>query len=151
MITIDYQKFIMRKDLKNNPDKIYVFGDNDHRSGYGGQAKEMRGESNAIGIRVKKSPSMSSNAFYTDDEYSNNIKKISDDLITLYNASHYKIIVFPSNGIGTGYAMLSKTAPRTFLFLNTKLYEMFGIHNGSNSIIKLRQQMKSTCKCKRRK
>lgn len=43
-------KYIKRQDLKSNPNTQYLFGDNLKRSGFGGQAKEMRGEPNAIGI-----------------------------------------------------------------------------------------------------
>jgi hypothetical protein len=50
---IIYQKFIRRQDLRNNRDKFYVFGDNMQRIGYGGQARDMRGEPNAIGAVTK--------------------------------------------------------------------------------------------------
>ena len=124
-----YQNYITRKNIKNS-NNIFVFGDNDQRSGFGGQAKEMRGEPNAVGIRVKKYPSMNSNAFYTDSEYLENIKKIDEDLTTLEKSSYNKTIVFPSNGIGTGMAKLNITAPETFRYLTTMLKEKFGIING---------------------
>ena len=50
------QKWIARADLKQNQDRIYLFGDNVERVGHGGQAKEMRGEPNAIGIATKLKP-----------------------------------------------------------------------------------------------
>ena len=53
---IIYQKFIYRSDLKANPSVLYLFGDNLQRVGLGGQAKEMRGEPNAVGIATKKAP-----------------------------------------------------------------------------------------------
>ncbi len=71
---IIFQKFIYREDLKTNQGVMYLFGDNDMRVGKGGQAKEMRGEPNAIGIRVKKAPK-TTNAYYTDEEYQSNIEK----------------------------------------------------------------------------
>lgn len=48
------QDQIMRRDLLDNQDKLYVFGDNMVRRGFGGQAREMRGEPNAVGIRCSK-------------------------------------------------------------------------------------------------
>lgn len=48
-----HQKFIFREDLQANPDVYYLFGDNVERRGLGGQAKEMRGEPNAIGVATK--------------------------------------------------------------------------------------------------
>jgi hypothetical protein len=66
-------KRIYREDLRNNPDFMFLFGDNLQRTGLGGQAKEMRGEFNAIGIATKKSPSLSDDAFFTDEEYVTNV------------------------------------------------------------------------------
>ena len=50
MENIIFQDFITRKDVRENRFKIYVFGDNLQKIGYGGQAKAMRGEYNTIGI-----------------------------------------------------------------------------------------------------
>ena len=124
-----YKQYIKRSDLQNNRESIFVFGDNDQRSGFGGQAKEMRGEPNAVGIRVKKYPSMNSEAFYKDFEYKNNIIKINEDISNLEKLAYNKTIVFPSNGIGTGMAKLHITAPETFRYLTTMLKEKFGIIN----------------------
>ena len=46
MIIMQYR--IYRSDLELNPDILYCFGDNDHREGLGGQAKECRGEKNSF-------------------------------------------------------------------------------------------------------
>jgi hypothetical protein len=43
-----------------------VFGDNGRRIGFGGQAKEMRGEPNAIGVATNWEPSNRPNAFFSD-------------------------------------------------------------------------------------
>jgi hypothetical protein len=45
---------------------FYVFGDNGRRIGFGGQAKEMRGQPNAIGVATKWEPSNRPNAFFSD-------------------------------------------------------------------------------------
>ena len=55
--TITFQERITRADLRANPDTLYVFGDNMRRRGMGGQAAEMRGEPNAVGIPTKWRPS----------------------------------------------------------------------------------------------
>ena len=129
MIEIEYRNYISRKDLQNSRNTIFIFGDNDQRSGFGGQAKEMRGEPNAIGIRVKKSPSMSESAFYTDNEYHENVRKILEDLTELQTKSINKKIIFPTNGIGTGLAKLNIRAPKTFEFLTSALKLSFNIIN----------------------
>jgi hypothetical protein len=129
MYNIVYKKFITRSDVKRNNNDIFIFGDNDQRSGFGGQAKEMRGEPNAIGIRVKKLPSMNEGSFYTDNEYEENIRKINEDLNHLEKLLHAQTIVFPANGIGTGMAKLNITAPETFNYLTKSLKQRFNIFN----------------------
>lgn len=131
MHNVKYMKYITKHDVKHMPNAIFVFGDNDARSGLGGQAREMRGEPNAIGVRVKKSPSMAPTSFYRDEEYYTNINKIAEDLLRLHQMSQGKTIIFPEDGIGTGMAMLDQTAPMTFNYLSERLNSVFGIKNGS--------------------
>jgi DNA polymerase elongation subunit (family B) len=130
------QKFITRADIQANPDKIYVFGDNDTREGMGGQAKEMRGEPNSFGIRTKKAPLYDPEVYYTDAEYSDNIKKINEDILRLRNdfVLKGKTIVFPEDGIGTGMAKLKENAPKTFKFLNAVLKYLEDYVNGFEEV-----------------
>ncbi len=46
-----------------------MFGDNLVCRGLGGQAKEMRGEPNAVGYPTKRRPSMTSSAFFDDGDF----------------------------------------------------------------------------------
>lgn len=112
------QKFISRDDLRNNPTIGYLFGDNLLQIGMGGQAKEMRGEPNAIGIPTKRSPEMKETAFFTDREYHDNIKAINK---ALEKCKNYRILIIPSDGLGTGLARLEEKAPRTFKYLQDRL------------------------------
>lgn len=118
MNRVVFQKMIYREDLRNNPEVAYLFGDNLARVGLGGQAKEMRDEPNAYGIVTKKSPS----EYFTDDEYDKNIVLIEQDIKRI---PKNRLIVAPSDGIGTGLARLSEVAPKTFNFLQIKLMELF--------------------------
>lgn len=118
MNRVIFQKLIFREDLRNNPEVCYLFGDNLARVGLGGQAKEMRNEPNAYGIATKKSPS----EYFTDDEYNQNIVLIEQDIKRI---PKNRLIVVPSDGIGTGLARLSEVAPKTFNFLQIKLMELF--------------------------
>lgn len=130
MNQITYQKFISRKDVQQNRDRLYVFGDNDCRKGYGGQAKEMRGESNSIGVRVKKRPSNDITAYYTDKEYTYNISKIYQDFKKIKEViAAGRIIVFPSDGIGTGLARLKQFAPNTLKYINEHIKNLERIYN----------------------
>ena len=112
---------ITRSTLRTNSDKIFLFGDNLLQIGYGGQAKEMRGEPNAIGIPTKKKPSMSPDSFFTDDEYESNIIAIGKAFNKIPDNC---TIVLPQAGLGTGLAELPEKAPKTFAYLYLRLMEM---------------------------
>ena len=107
--------FITRDIVKDNPKKIFIFGDNDEKTGYGGQAKEMRGEINTIGIPTKKKPTMELDSFYSDEEFDVNKKKINFAISQMLNKvkEGYDIVI-PSNGIGTGLSQLNIKAPKTY-------------------------------------
>lgn len=113
---IETQQWITRSDLRANPDKIYVFGDNVQRSGLGGQAKEMRGEPNAIGVVTKWAPSMSARAFFDDTAACKML--VERDLLRIQQAlDHRRTVVVPADGIGTGLSRLSSCAPNLDRFI----------------------------------
>jgi hypothetical protein len=117
-----YQKMIYRDDLKRNPNVLYLFGDNSKRVGNGGQAAEMRGEPNAIGIRTKNAPGREPEDFWTDKSFDANCAKIEEDLNRVKNHLRRNgIIVIPSDGIGTNRAEMSKRCPKTFYVLQQML------------------------------
>lgn len=121
MIKIEYMKHITRDIVRANPEKIFLFGDNLLRRGYGGQAKEMRDEPNAIGIPTKKKPSSARGSFFTDNEFDYNIKVINKAFNMIPEDC---TVVIPLAGIGTGYAKLKEKAPLTFEYLKLRLEEM---------------------------
>jgi hypothetical protein len=108
---IVYQKWITRADLRANPDKFYVFGDNVQRKGYGGQAKEMRGEPNAVGVATKWAPTMDEASFFQDNSAC--LMMISRELMQVDNLLLAgKTVVVPEDGIGTGLSQLPQRAPK---------------------------------------
>jgi len=107
---IEYREWITRRMLRDEPDKLFVFGDNMERKGLGGQAKEMRGEPNAVGIPTKRAPSMEPSAFLSDDDFGEWLVAVEGDKERLFE--HIGTIVWPKAGIGTGLARLEETAPR---------------------------------------
>lgn len=126
-MNIERMKWITRSIVRANPDKIFLFGDNYERRGMGGQAKEMRGEPNAYGISTKSRPDNQEGAFLCDDnlrfhaarmyaEFEGLKQKIKD--------GGYTAVVIPADGLGTGLARLNECAPKTFAYLQTKLYEL---------------------------
>ncbi|WP_400192759.1 hypothetical protein [Hymenobacter sp. B81] len=120
------QKFIRREDLKANPETLYIFGDNERRRGYGGQAAEMRGEPNAVGVRVKRKPARQSpDDFWNDESFEQNCRMIDEDLARVHaHLSTGGDVVVPEDGLGTGLAELGTRAPRTFVYLQEQLLRL---------------------------
>ena len=112
------RKFITRDMLRAEAATLFVFGDNLMRQGLGGQAKEMRGEPNAVGIPTKRTPGMREIDFFTDDDYAiaqGPIEKAFDRLNE--HALAGGEIVWPANGVGTGLAQLEKRAPAIWIMI----------------------------------
>lgn len=128
---IEYQKWITRQDLQDNPKKFYVFGDNLRRVGMGGQAKEMRGEPNAIGIPTKCSP-----ANYLSDflHFPAALRAYADSfgqLTYLLYGSH--TVVWPTDGIGTGLADMENQAPICWSLLQAHIAALIEIDKVINA------------------
>lgn len=120
---IKMQKWIKRSDLRANPTTLYVFGDNLIRKGMGGQAYEMRGESNALGIPTKSTPSQ-----YACDGMA--LMFLREWVYAFENLDYHLCaigdVVWPEDGIGTGLADLQKQAPmlwQTLELLRTNLFK----------------------------
>jgi hypothetical protein len=126
---IEYQKWITRQDLQANPQKLYVFGDNFSEAGYGGQAREMRGEPNAVGIPTKVSPRL----YLNDGWFYDCLHKWAVKFEYLCKAVESDcIIVFPADGIGTGLADLENKAPRCWKLLQLFMEDLEAYANEVN-------------------
>ena len=68
------EKQITKTYLQNNPNHVFVFGDNLLRVGKGGAAT-LRDELNSYGFITKKAPNNNDNSFYRPEEY----QEIFDD------------------------------------------------------------------------
>lgn len=113
---------VNRTTIQFNKDTLYLFGDNLVRKGLGGQAKEMRGEPNTIGIRTKKYPSNLEGSFLEDIDLDYNKILITQDIdlaIKKYQEGNYKHLTIPP--MGTGLAKLDTNAPNTFHWLSREL------------------------------
>lgn len=133
------QHRIYRQDIKANPHTLYLFGDNLDRVGFGGQAKEMRGEPNSFGIATKRKASHNYHEDYfhdseedvreiIDEEFSKLHKEVTKTIYTpnqffLY-MKVYTSIVIPLDGIGTGLSKLPQYAPKLLEYINIKLKEL---------------------------
>ncbi|UTU07893.1 hypothetical protein CcrC1_gp207c [Caulobacter phage C1] len=116
-----FQKHIKREDARRNPFVLYVFGDNVARKGFGGQAAELRGEPNAVGVRTKYTPG---EMYFVEAPLETEAQKkmIDEDMRRLFkHVQQGGIVVWPSAGIGTNRARMAITAPTTFEYLQGKL------------------------------
>ena len=110
--------FITRQMCRDNPDTLFVFGDNMKGKGFGGQAHFMRGEPNAVGIPTKWVPTNTPKSFFTDDDFQT-VRTTIDQRFQIL-ADHLARggnVIWPSDGIGTGRARLLQCAPRIFALI----------------------------------
>lgn len=125
---LEFRTHITRAMLRVEPDALFVFGDNMMRAGYGGQAKEMRGEPNAVGIPTKRRPNWDPDAFFTDDDFGlwyaeawPDFKRLRDQASPFGRKGDGQKIVWPAAGIGSGRARLEENAPRIYLEIVSEL------------------------------
>lgn len=115
----------------NNPNKLFIFGDNTQRYGKAGQA-QIRECQNSVGLATKFNPGMNDYDFFSDarfEECSTIMERDVQKIINcLTNPSRgFDTLVFPVNGFGTGLSQLPEKAPRTYGILCKLLNDYFGI------------------------
>jgi len=126
---IKYVKIITREMVQSEPAARFVFGDNFHRVGMGGQAGSMRGEPNAIGICTKIKPSMSGDSFFSDiGAYAPDFRIIvTQDISRVWSALDQERTVYvPYDGLGTGLSELPKRAPQLLAMIKAEFTAMPG-------------------------
>lgn len=113
-------KVLVRADLQDNPDLLYCYGDNMEERGMGGQASQMRGEPNAIGVPTKWKPDMTPDAFFRDSDFQTTavrlaitspFRRMRRELMT------GRTLVIPADGLGTGLAQLRQRAPLIYGYI----------------------------------
>lgn len=112
---------------RQNPKKLYVFGDNEERIGHGGQAI-IRSEPNAVGLATKESIMN----FWSDKELESNKAVIDADIEHIkktFDLGEYEKIVLPIAGFGFGLARIQTKAPRTAIYLCQRLMDEFNFNN----------------------
>ena len=118
-----WKGFWTRKDVENNPDKVFLFGDNfeDARTGYVPSSTQavIRGLPNTIGISTKNDRGTKGSSYLTDADF-NTFKQHVDEQIQKAKESG-KTIIIPEDGIGTGKAQLKERAPKLFEYLQQEL------------------------------
>lgn len=111
-------KKVTRDKVRENKDVLYLFGDNTIGKGLGGQAKEMRGEPNTVGIVTKRFPSTTDNSYFIDEDYET-FKAFTNqgfrDVIKYVYDNKPRAVVEPP--LGVGLADLPKRAPECYKYL----------------------------------
>lgn len=116
------QKWITRDDLMTHRDWLFVFGDNMEGIGLGGQAKEMRYETNAVGIPTKWRASNEPSAYFSDADLPavRGLIERRFDRLTRY-LERGGVVVLPEAGLGTGRARLATKAPKILAMINAQI------------------------------
>lgn len=126
---VKYVKFIRREIIQEDPDALWCFGDNLQGTGLGGQAKECRGEPNAVGIPTKRLPSMEEGAFLTNADLPEVVDRMRPIILRLHGClAHGGTVYFPVMGVGTGLADLQRRAPSVWAWIRDELGSI-GIEN----------------------
>lgn len=122
------RKFITRTMLRAEPNTLFVFGDNMRERGLGGQAKEMRGEPNAVGIPTKWEPTNAERAFFTNGDFEAVRGLIAQRFEYLeFHMRNGADVVWPADGIGTGLAELPKRAPAIWQLIEDGRQRLAGV------------------------
>lgn len=111
-------KFISRQFVQSNRDLIFLFGDNLARKGFLGQAAEMRGEPNAIGIPTKHFPGRRPESYFTDEDFDSVVTEIDAAFASIPDGAQ---VVVPAAGIGGGLAELPTRAPKIYAYIEERI------------------------------
>ena len=119
---------ITRAMVRASPRTIWVFGDNLERRGYGGQAREMRGEPNAIGVPTKRKPERGPDAYLSDAMWERD-SALFVAVAGAFNAmkdalAEGRDVAIPADGLGTGLAELPTRAPRMAAWIERRIAEL---------------------------
>lgn len=92
---------ITREYLRENPDHIFIFGDNILGKGHGGAAA-LRDEPNTLGFTTKKAPNNEDRSFYRPGEYRQIFEQEIEAIISWIKSCPEK--TFLISKIGSGLA-----------------------------------------------
>lgn len=118
---VEFLSIITREMLRVDREARFVFGDNTARHGLGGQAREMRGEPNAIGVATKRRPGRNDADYFYDDS-SADLEVLDADLDRVAAAMNEGRIIYISKlGLGTGRSEMPVRAPMLYRHLVSRL------------------------------
>ena len=107
---------IFNSDVNFNKECYFVYDENE--KGEGGESWK-RGNDRCLPITIKRVPAMSIEAYWSDDNYESNCKKIQNDLNNIINVLKYGACVFIEQNFLSGEANspMNTECPKTKEFL----------------------------------
>lgn len=119
---IRIRRFVHRTECRTHPDELFIYGGNMSHFGMGGQAKQMRGEPNAVEIVTKRYPGRDEVHYFTDDDFDAAVRELSPAFARLEDhLMRGGTVVIPENGVGTNRAELADRAPRIWAYVQERL------------------------------
>jgi hypothetical protein len=127
MIFKKQKKWFSLEQCINNPDKLYIFGDNTFRKGTGGQA-QIRHCDNSYGICTKWAPNTTDGAYFIDSiNCLEIVERDIHELIKISKTNKYTEIIFPEDGLGSGLSKMPQKCPLLYRRMNKLIEKHFGI------------------------
>ena len=107
---------VFNSDVSFNEECFFVYAENEKREG--GESWK-RGKDRCLPITIKRVPAMSIEAYWSDDNYESNCKKIQNDLNNIINVLKYGACVFIEQNFLSGEANspMNTECPKTKEFL----------------------------------
>lgn len=119
--------WITRATVQGDRNTVFVFGDNMEGRGLGGQAKEMRGEPNVIGVPTKWAPERRASAYFSDnDRLNRNVWHAIHQAFERMRAAldEGRNVAIPADGLGVGLAELPIRAPKLHAMIEAAIAEL---------------------------
>ena len=111
-----YDAWYTVEAVRNEPQRLFIFGDNTARIGKGGQAI-IRDEPNALGVATKWFPGSNQSDYFADGPAAE--IALDTDLAKVETAlCAGKTVYFPRDGIGTGLSDMPRRAPMLFAYMD---------------------------------
>jgi hypothetical protein len=118
---------ITRVMVQEDRRTLFVFGDNMEGRGLGGQAREMRGEPNTIGVPTKWRPGREERDYFTDADIRD--REVWHAIYSAFEKIRAALeagqnIIIPADGLGTGLAELPTRAPKLHAAIEKAILEL---------------------------
>lgn len=119
-----YINKLTREDAEDNPEALFLYTDNEDQKGGSTLAKELRGEENAVGVRVKRSPTNYKSSFFSEEDVPEAINYIDEDLeLVEAHLNDGGVVIIPATRFENDTA-LEENSPEVYQYFQDKLKEL---------------------------